>query len=325
MESIKLSIIITVFNREKYIANCIESLLKQDLSNYEIIIIDDGSTDNSKDIIENYIRQYGRKIIYKYKENGGISSARNLGLDISNGEFITYVDSDDYISENVYKGVYEFAKNNNADIVIYDVAQVDGLKKVVNEALKGYNQGEISREEYILSMPSPCNKIIKKEVWDKSKLKFPLGICYEDFATMPALGQYADKIYYYKKVIYNYFQSNNSIMRQDVFKNRYYDIFKAVEVLKNNITDQRYFESLECIVCKNLLVEFSLVFYKFDRYRDIDRIVDIIKIDFPNWEKNRYFKRESKKMIFYAKVFYHKRYKVLKMLQKVKNKILNRV
>ena len=105
---------------------------------------------------------------------------------------------------------------------------------------------------------------------------------------------------------------------------RYYDIFKAVEVLSKNISDKKYFNELECIVCKNLLVEFSLVFFRFNKFNDIDRIVDIIKSNFPNWKKNKYIKRESKKTIFYAKIFYAKKYGVLKKLQGIKNKLLKR-
>ena len=105
----KLSIIITVYNKEKYISRCIESALNQNIDNYEIIIVNDGSTDNSHNIIKKYVEKYPDKINYINKENGGVSSARNIGLKASKGEFITYIDGDDYANINSYDEVYNIA------------------------------------------------------------------------------------------------------------------------------------------------------------------------------------------------------------------------
>ncbi len=318
----KLSIIITVYNREKYIARCIESVLNQNLDDYEVIIINDGSTDNSHNIIKQYADKYKDRIKYIKKENGGVSSARNEGIKQANGEYITYIDSDDYAEQNCYKEIYELAKKNNYDIVMYDAKKVFADRTEYMEALEGIYQGKITKKEYILSMPCPWNKLIKKEIIQKADFCFPEKILYEDYAMIPTLVNVANNIFYYKKQVINYYMSEESIMRDNGFKEKYLDIFKASEILKENIDMSIYKEELEFIYWENLLVNFSLLFYKYNKFEYIDRIADIMQKEFPHWKKNKYIKKQSIKKKIYAILFFKKKYIILKKLQKLKHNIL---
>ena len=119
----KVSVIVPVYNVEKYLAKCLDSLINQEFFNYEIIVVNDGSTDNSQEIIEEYAKRYD---IIKdvFKKNGGLSSARNYGLEKASGKYITFVDSDDYVDENMYLKMYEKAKSGNFDIVTSDINYV---------------------------------------------------------------------------------------------------------------------------------------------------------------------------------------------------------
>ena len=314
----KLNIIISVYNREKYIARCIESALNQDLDNYEIVIVNDGSTDNSEKIIQKYLEEYPEKIKYKLKENGGVSSARNEGLKMAEGQYITYIDSDDYAIKNCYKKIYDIAKENDYDIVIYNAKKIFSDREEELKAISCNESRIISKEEYILSMPCPWNKIIKKSLIEKEKFEFPEGICYEDLAMIPTLGQNANKIYYLNEQCINYFQSEDSIMRQESFKQRYLDIYEALNVLENKL-NSKYNKELEYIYWNNLLVEFSLIFYKYNRYDLINKNADIMKEKFKDWEKNPYIKKANNKERIYSKIFFKKKIYILKMLQKIKH------
>ena len=113
----QISVIVPIYNVEKYLAKCIDSIINQTLTNIEIILVNDGSTDNSRKIIDKYDKKDSRiKVIHK--KNGGQGSARNAGLDIAKGEYIGFVDSDDWIDSNMYENLYNAAISNNADIVV---------------------------------------------------------------------------------------------------------------------------------------------------------------------------------------------------------------
>ena len=117
----KLSVIIPVYNTKNYIKECLDSVLNQTLEEIEIIVVDDGSTDGSADIIKEYAQNHPQKIKAFFKENGGQATARNLALQKSNGEYLGFVDSDDWIDSDMYEKMYKTAKEENADIVICDM------------------------------------------------------------------------------------------------------------------------------------------------------------------------------------------------------------
>ena len=116
----KISIIVPVYNVEKYIDKCLKSLVHQTLQDIEIIIVNDGTQDKSEEIIEKYVRGNQNKIKYYEKSNGGLSSARNYGLEYATGEYIAFLDSDDYVESNMYEEMYNLAKKENADMVECD-------------------------------------------------------------------------------------------------------------------------------------------------------------------------------------------------------------
>ena len=130
-KQIKLSIIVTIYNREKYLEKCINSILNQTFNSFELILVNDGSTDRSADICDKYANLDSRVRVI-HKKNGGVSSARNVGIDNSNGEYIGFVDSDDYIKDDMYEIMYTKAKEFLADIVICRCIDVkeDEIKNV---------------------------------------------------------------------------------------------------------------------------------------------------------------------------------------------------
>ena len=136
----KISIIVPVYNVEKYIAKCLKSLTLQTLQGIEIIIVNDGSLDRSIDIIEKYVKENPTKIKYYEKKNGGLSTARNYGLEYATGEYIAFLDSDDYVEINMYEEMYNLAKKENADMVECDfIWEWEYGKKVYDKLSQQYS------------------------------------------------------------------------------------------------------------------------------------------------------------------------------------------
>ena len=120
----KISVIIPVYNTAKYLSKCLDSILNQTLKEIEVIVVNDGSKDNSQELIDAYKEKDGR-IVSIQKENGGLSDARNVGIDVANGEFIAFVDSDDYIDLSMFEMMYGLSQKHQAEIVLCDLVKVD--------------------------------------------------------------------------------------------------------------------------------------------------------------------------------------------------------
>ncbi|MCU0094795.1 glycosyltransferase [Bacillus sp. OR9] len=120
MKKVKLSVVITNYNKEQYLAQCLQSVVEQTLKGIEIIVVDDGSTDNSMRVLRQYEKQHNNLKVYR-QQNSGVSAARNAGLQKANGEYVTFLDADDYVHLAGYEKMYEVASGNNADMVIANI------------------------------------------------------------------------------------------------------------------------------------------------------------------------------------------------------------
>lgn len=317
---IKLSIIIPVYNVEAYLNKCIESVVNQTLKEIEIIMVNDGSPDNSKKIIESWMKKDKRIKLFN-KENGGQASARNLGLTKANGEYIAFLDSDDYVDTTMYEKLYNKAKSENLDIVLCNYYLDYGNNHIVEKSKIFPKEGKINAEEYIVSTPSPVNKLFKKDFLDKINFKFPEGFIYEDLASIPVLGIYEPKIAYIDKCYYYYYQSPVSTMRNKEYKKKYEDIFPAIDYLYNKMIDTKFTKELEYLLACHLLYSGSLNFYKFKKYDMINKIANNMKKYFPNWKKNQYVKTKfTKKEQIYMQLFYTKKYKIIDLYKKIFNR-----
>lgn len=146
-----ISIIIPIYNVEKYLNKCIDSILNQTYSDLEIILVDDGSTDKSSEICE-YYKEIDNRIRVIHKKNGGLSEARNVGIDIAKGEYIAFLDSDDWADENLYKRLYQLSQKYSSDISMCSFKWVQNEKEVLNKI----------DEEIVYSNLEALNKIYDK-------------------------------------------------------------------------------------------------------------------------------------------------------------------
>lgn len=318
---IKVSIIVPVYNVEKYIHKCLDSLVNQTLKELEFIFVNDGSPDNSPKIIKEYQKK-DKRIKLLNKENGGQASARNLGLEHAKGEYIAFLDSDDYVKENMYETLYNRAKKDNLDIVICNnyLVYKDSLVEN-NPGITNKKEKIISPREYITLSPSPWNKIIRHEYLNQEKFKFPEGIIYEDLASIPLLGLSNPKIVYLNTCLHYYVQSDSSTMRNKEYKSKYEDIFTAIEYLYTNMIDKGYNKELEYMLTYHLLYLGSLNFYQYKKYNQIDKISIAMKKYFPKWYQNEIVKfKFTKKQIFYMQLFYHKKYFLINIYRRIINR-----
>lgn len=239
MKDIYLSVIVPVYNTEKYLKKCLDSIIKAiELlnNNCEIIVINDGSTGNCDQIMEQY-KEFSF-IRYIKQDNSGRGATRNVGLREANGKYINFIDSDDYIDENMYLDMFNNMEED-VDISICDIQSVS--EDYGKELLLIPGKNEKIDDDMIgcfdvMMLPSCVNKIFKRELFDD--IYFPENINYEDLATIPAVYLKAKKIKYIPHVYYYYVQNNNSIMNQEysIEKLNILDaldiVFKRIDKLK---------------------------------------------------------------------------------------------
>lgn len=335
--NIYLSIIVPVFNTEKYLSKCLDSIINAKLENTEIIIINDGSTDNSEKIIKKYQIKYD-DIKYIKKINGGLASVKNLGIKEAKGKYISFIDSDDSINEKFYKEAKKYL-DDGYDIITYDFNNITKEnKKSITEAKSSiYNGIEENKGVFYTSiMPSSCNKIVRRSLFIDNELYFPEGILYEDLATTPLLFINANKIKYLNKPYYNYSIFNNSIMRNENYIKKFINMTKSLNILNKRLSKYNNFDEKEFLIfnclwriedflldnlyCINRLYRFFLTIYmkiklgkmikKIYSYKEVNEVFSEINKD--NL-KDYYFKRnkllvEKKYIRFYIFMLKHKLY-----------------
>jgi glycosyltransferase involved in cell wall biosynthesis len=227
----KISLIIPIFKVEKYLKRCVDSIINQTYKNLEIILVDDGSPDNCGVICDEFAKTDSR-ITVIHKLNGGLSDARNAGLDISTGEFIGFIDSDDFIHPDMFQDLYNRLRKHDADIAQCSFRRVTGDEMI--EAKEPDNEKIISNLEaldyiytpYCVDFIVAWNKLYKKELFND--LRFPKSKIHEDEFTTYKLFYRATKIVICDKKYYYYFQSPNSIIRSN-FSIKKLDYAEAME------------------------------------------------------------------------------------------------
>lgn len=319
-----ISIIVPIYNVEQYLEKCINSILNQTYTNLEIILVDDGSPDNSGKICDEYAKKDNRiKVIHK--ENGGISSARNTGLKVARGAYVGFIDSDDYIEKDMYEILYTNLKKESADISICSCYEV--YKDRITCTKKQGVYTVMMPEETIMKMNSfgyfgvgLWDKLYKMELFQN--MEFPIGKKSEDWYVIYKLVDKAKRIVYESVPKYYYRQRNDSLSHS---VNINFDSIKAskeaIDFIKE-IYPQALKSAYTMYVFSNIGVYDKLLLYKHIPNRKIDmkKIRKEVKRVYPSIEKNnlgklRYLQLQLMKNLpmVYNKIF--KIYYNIKMLQ----------
>lgn len=312
----KVSVIVPVYNTEKYLKNCIDSLLKQNFDDYEIIVINDLSPGNAEEIINSY---NDKKIVYiKNKTNKGIGYNRNLGIKKAKGEYVCFIDSDDYVREDFISKMYNYSKENNLDLCVCDYVNVDEE----GNKLKEFNLSDFCITNYEENNKilceinlAPWNKLYKKDMLVKNKIEFSETLKYEDLSFVALSIKNSKKIGKINEQLNYYTIHNNS--ETTTRDKRVFDIFKQLDIVRNEYKSGKYLDELTVSVLLNYTIQQR---YQIDKDTQSKFIDDAFKylndnnIDYKHSEyiKNRSFlKRLIEKNKFITKI-YCKIYSMLK-------------
>lgn len=261
---LKISVIVPIYNTGKYLHRCLESILAQTYKKLEIILVDDGSTDNSGKIC-NYYAQKDERIKVIHKKNGGQSSARNAGLDIASGDYISFVDSDDWIVEDIYEYCIDLIKTMNCDVVDFKCMFTNGevikLSTKTTYKVEKIESKEILRDYLLRGQTektpfSTCRKIYKRSLFEV--IRFPEGKINEDIVTNYKVLMNCKKLVHTDKIGYYYFQDSKSTTRNGL-KKRDFDLLDACEELKRLSQNEDYPDIKHLIKVKYARSYFSLL------------------------------------------------------------------
>lgn len=284
----RFSIIVPVYNVEKYLETCLNSILNQNYNEFELILVNDGSTDNSGLICQNYYEKF-ENIKYIIKENGGLSSARNEGILRSQGEYIIFTDSDDYWKgNNVLFDLNEIIIKDNPDLILHEETRFFSEENQIYEC----NINKIKSEEHKFMedcfnliynevyVASAWDKVIKREILINNNLFFPLKRKSEDIEWCAKLIEHINKysLFYYSFYIYR--QSNTNSITKNIDSNHILDIFQMIKIClnegkKKNKTIQRAIENF-------LTINYVVLLMNYYKLTKTDRT--LIKTEIFEWK-----------------------------------------
>ena len=308
--AIKISVIVPIYNSAGYLCTCLDSLAAQTIDSMEVIMVNDGSADNSLAIMREYEEKYPGVFKAFDKPNGGVADARNYGLKQAEGEFIGFVDSDDCVEPTFFEKLYSGAVKYGADICAGNVIEIIGSEDNVHVQDRITQEGCISLsetpEKVRLCRPYLWNKVIKRSIFTEEHM-FPYGMYYEDVAVIYGILFTADRIALVPDVHYTYRR-----LRGDSISNssdeKAFDVFKACDIIEERAHRLNDYDKIGEVIHWVILVH---IFTRVKRaYDDSNRLFKLAFIDraysyldekFPGWKRNRYYFAKKKNLIFRSK------------------------
>ena len=293
---VKVSVIVPVYNVYDYLSKCLDSLVNQTLKEIEIIVVNDGSPDESWKIIDKYAKEYPEKIKAYKKENGGLSDARNYGIKKATGEYIAFVDSDDYVDTEMYKKMYNKAKSGNFDMVVCDLNYVYNDKIV--RAYSNILSDTTNIKKAMLNIyPAAWNKIFKRRFFEN--IEFKKKVWFEDVEFLYRLLPKIKTIGVVNEPFYQYLQREGSITKkQDMRIYNYIDNLNGLVTYYNdNKLYDEYKKELEFVYVRYMYATFikqATNFTKDEYKKAVNKALENVKEKFPKYYKNSYFYKNIK-------------------------------
>ena len=290
-----ISVIIPVFNAKKYLGRCLKSVLMALQSSGcsgEILLIDNGSSDGSLEVIKQFAKKYPKIVHMLYCHTPGAAAARNYGATRAAGRYIWFVDADDTVAEAAISELVKTAEREKADLVMmgmerhYPDGHMDYLS-AVDPSQKDY------KSRFVRYGMGPVQVLIRRVWWEKHKFLFREGIIHEDMELMSALILYTDALAAADKPFYHYYQNPESVLHKSAWDPHYFDIFAALEGLYARFEEagavKLYHDELEWFFIWNLLIDSARDFKKFPEGRaGLQKSREMLNRYFPNWRKNKF-------------------------------------
>lgn len=317
----KVSIIVTIYNAEIFLNRCVKSLLQQLYKNIEIVLVDDHSTDRSAIIAKAYAEKYPDVCKFVQREkNGGASAARNSGIKIATGEWLAFVDSDDWVTENYISAMYEVAIKDKSDIVMSSRYQYyPDTKKLVE--ISPFGKLSTSSEykmKVALCYPSATARLFKKTLFVDNAIEFPEDIWRsEEIAAIVPILTMTNKISILNKPMYYYFQRKESLSNQN-YKNVDVSFYPKAILQMIKLSRNGFEKELEFRAISELMYGMVMIMIRSGRgEKDINQHISWFNNRFPRWRSNPYIiclPKEKQIFIYFA---YKNNYFILKNLIKI--------
>lgn len=287
---VKVSVIVPIYNSEKYLRRCIDSLVSQTLTEMEFILINDGSTDSSDSIINSYSDS---RIKYFKRSNHGIGATRNFGIEHSTGEFIGFLDSDDYVEPDMFEKLYNKCVYDNLDIAICDFyKESSNVEKIIFNDFGITNLN--SKPNLLMDINlAPWNKLYRKEIC--SDVLYPVGVKYEDTSWVAKVMSKASRIGKLNECLYHYIVHNGS--ETTVVDNRVYDIFKITDILLSDLGSNEYLKDSVNDLVIYLITKYTVSQRYLKSKKERDKFIDYAFVylnkNIPDFKNANYFKKRE--------------------------------
>ena len=312
---IKVSVIVPVYNVEKFIDKCLNSLVNQTLKEIEIIVVNDGSPDNNQKIIDEYVKKYPDKIKSFIKENGGQGSARNMGIEKAVGEYISFVDSDDWLDLDTLEKMYFLAKKDKSDIVICDMVDHYANYTIYHNCTKYNSVFEVT--------PSACNKIFKKELI--KDFRFLSKLWYEDFNFTTKILFNTDKISNISEGFYHCNCGHESTMNNNNSKKNLDMIIIMDDIINYLKENKKYDENIVSYLIFDHILITTINRLALQKSKDKKETINIFlkycKDNISNYTKLPFYNKISRNRKIIAWLNYHDLYNVSKIILLLKGKM----
>lgn len=325
---LEISVIVPVYNVDQFLENCLSSILKQTFEDFEVLLIDDGSSDKSGAICDKYA-QKDKRIKVMHIENNGVSNARNLGIQEAKGKYIAFIDSDDYVEATYLETLLSTLKRNDVDCALcsfYSESIENSILAIMNEPIK---PNEIltlfGSKDLLLVNPAVWNKLYIREIIIQNNITFDTKLRIgEDLLFYLTYLLFCTKIVYVDTPLYHYIQRPNSaINSQNCKKNR--DILLCVEKIlcmyrsANNVSC--FYSELEYLAIFHIYLSAIPRILIYDVNNSlIEELEVFLKRNFPSYKQNPYLKKQRKSRIILFDLIDKKRYHLVRAILKLKNK-----
>lgn len=328
----KLSIIVPVYNTQAYLARCLDSLIDERYTDYEIVVVNDGSTDSSEEIIESYVRRYPRWVRSITTPNGGLGHARNTGLAAAQGENILFVDSDDWLAPNAIREIHD-TLCHRFDVAVFDFIHVNesGTELAAFSGCEYDKPFSLEEKpEFLFAPHNAVNKIWKRRLFSEHTISFPDRLWFEDLATIPKLYLHASVIYPVHRSWYCYFQRSGSIMLANSTKvERNMEMITVMETVLQYYRDQGAFGKYRAQLEYKFYYEEYLA--SVTRVNQIDAksqiqayLRDAFLRAFPKYRENLYVRKASPQMKLLDRMVRSGRWNAVRALIILNNKAKGR-
>ncbi|MGL5648730.1 MAG: glycosyltransferase family 2 protein [Clostridium sp.] len=308
----KISVIIPVYNAEKYLKKCIESILKQTYKDIEIILINDGSFDKSREVCICY-QNKNKNIKYFEHENKGCSYTRNRGIINSSGEYICFIDSDDVLEENFLEVLFLKMNELKADLIITKIKQLNNekIQKIINYSKKEIKLNDDIKKINSILFNSPCNKLFKKELITKFKIFFPVETSIaEDLAFVFKYATVSKKIVFTDEVAYLYRYNPNSIT-SNIKIEKIQEGFNTFSDIKNFLKEKKiYIQNKKALLFieKKFLIKtaYSIIgrSYKIKNFLNIKKEVEKFEKNLKSYDLILYKDYRMKKILLFLRMYF---------------------